>query len=59
MFAAYKSGVDALRSVQKSQSLGQAQDLMDDLKEMTEEGEEISATLSEGERQKKMFRGGS
>jgi len=53
VFAAYKSGVDALRSIQRPQSLEQAQDLLDDLKEMTEEGEDISAALSEGRDKKK------
>ncbi len=48
VFAAYKSGVNALRSIQKPQSLEKAEDLLDDLKELAEDAANISAVLSEG-----------
>ena len=48
MFAAYKSGVNALRSIQRPNSLEQAEDLLADLKELAENEADISAVLSEG-----------
>ena len=48
IFEAYKSGIEALQSVQKATSLERAEDVMVDLREAVEESEEISAVLSEG-----------
>ena len=50
MFAAYKSGVEALGFLRNSQglTLEAAEDLRADMNELAEEGEEIAAVLGEG-----------
>ena len=48
IFAAYKSGAQALQSILKDSSLEKAEDVMASLREVVEEGEEIGAVLSEG-----------
>lgn len=45
---AYESGVQALQSIQKASSLEKAEDVMANLREAVEDGEAISAVLSEG-----------
>lgn len=50
VYAAYKSGVEALKFLRNSQglTLEAAEDVHDEMHQLVEEGEEIAAVLGEG-----------
>lgn len=50
MYELYKSGLEALHSMRKSQglTLEKAADISAEMKDLLEEGDEISAALGEG-----------
>ena len=47
MFAAYKVGVEAMKSVRKDMTLEKAEDMKAELQDLVEEGEDIAAVLGE------------
>lgn len=52
MYAAYKSGVEAFRSMRESQglSLEKVEDVKAEMEELLEESEDVAAVLSKGKR---------